>query len=258
MSTLSRTRMVLLAAGALVALGVGAGCGTTQTPQAGPPAPEVSADPTTSPEPGSLGSGDQGTGGDQGSGGGSGGGSGSGGSGGNQTTKPPSNSGWPTPEDCISYDPANLTVNFDPNGIYNLLSGGTLVLRVYGQEGDGTGDKLLALAKRYRKHCYIGRSNTRVEERGNYIFDYWRNLSGMKPAIPGQEDDCSSYNRNNLTVEDMGDGYGWRVKDHDHVLHLFDNESDARKGKLVLAKYSQICSVGDPGDLGRDVISYSL
>jgi hypothetical protein len=56
----------------------------------------------------------------------------------------------------------------------------------------------------------------------------------------------------------MGSGYGWRVKDHDHVLHLFDNESDARKGKLVLAKYGQICSIGDPGDLGRDVISYSL
>jgi hypothetical protein len=149
-------------------------------------------------------------------------------------------------------------VNFDPNGIYNLLAGGTLVLRVYGQEGDNTGDKVLALAKRYRKHCYIGRSNTRVDERGNYIFDYWRDPSGMKPTIPDQEDDCSSYDPTNLRADDMGGEYGWRVKDDDHVLHLFDNESDAKKGKLVLAKYHQVCFIGDPGDLGRDVIGYML
>jgi hypothetical protein len=129
---------------------------------------------------------------------------------------------------------------------------------VYGQQGDNTGDKVLALAKRYRKHCYIGRSNTRVDERGNYIFDYWRDPSGMKPTIPDQEEDCSAYDRHNLRADDMGGGYGWRVKDDDHVLHLFDNESDAKKGKTVLAKYSQICHIGDPGDLGRDVISYSL
>ena len=42
----------------------------------------------------------------------------------------------------------------------------------------------------------------------------------------------------------MGDGHGWRVKDHDHVLHEFDNETDARNGALVLAKYSQICQIG--------------
>ncbi len=79
----------------------------------------------------------------------------------------------------------------------------------------------------------------------------------MNTTIPDQEEDCSPYDRHNLTVEDMGGGYGWRVKDHDHVLHLFDNESDARNGKLVLAKYSQICSIGFSDD-GRDVMSYSL
>ncbi len=79
----------------------------------------------------------------------------------------------------------------------------------------------------------------------------------MNTTIPDQEEDCSPYDRNNLTVEDMGNGYGWRVKDHDHVLHLFDNESDARNGKLVLAKYSQICSIGFTDD-GREVVSYSL
>ena len=61
---------------------------------------------------------------------------------------------------------------------------------------------------------------------------------------------------NNLTVEDMGGGDGWRVKDHDNVLHLFDNESDARNGKLVLAKYSKNCSIGDND--GYDAVNFML
>jgi hypothetical protein len=34
--------------------------------------------------------------------------------------------------------------------------------------------------------------------------------------------------------------------------------SPTRDGKLVLAKDEQICHLGDPGDDGEDVISYSL
>jgi hypothetical protein len=42
------------------------------------------------------------------------------------------------------------------------------------------------------------------------------------------------------------------------VLHIFDNESDARAGKLVLAKYGQICFIGDSGDDEQDVVNYML
>jgi hypothetical protein len=174
----------------------------------------------------------------------------------NTNQSPPPASSWPSPEDCITYNPSNVTVQF-ASGTYTVSDGSKVVVRVHGQTGDNTGQKALALAQRYRSHCFIGRSNTRTEERGAYIFDYWRNASGQKPAIPGQKDDCSPYNRNNLTVEDMGDGNGWRVKDHDHVLHLFDNGNDARNGKLVLVKYSQICFIGDAQD-DQDVVSYSL
>jgi len=55
----------------------------------------------------------------------------------------------------------------------------------------------------------------------------------------------------------MGGGDGWRVKDHDHVLHLFDNGKDAQNGKLVISKYSKVCSFGD-GDNDQDVITYWL
>jgi hypothetical protein len=174
---------------------------------------------------------------------------------------PPPNTGpaasWPTPEDCISYNPNNLTVRYEA-GLYAVNDGSSVVVRVSGGPGENVGTKALALAKRYRSHCFLGRGNNR-EDKNQYVFDYWRNPSGMTPAIEDSEDDCSPYNRNNLTVEDMGGGYGWRVKDHDHVLHLFNNESDARNGKLVLSKYSQACSIGNSGDSDDpELVSYHL
>jgi hypothetical protein len=142
-------------------------------------------------------------------------------------------------------------------GAYTVTDGSKVVVRVYGQQGDTTGQQVLALAQRYSRHCFIGRNNNRSEDLNQYIFDYWRDSSGRTSSIVDQEEICSNYNRDNLTVEDMGDGYGWRVKEHDHVLHLFDNETDARNGKLVLAKSSQICTIGDNDD-GQDVVTFAL
>lgn len=168
-------------------------------------------------------------------------------------TSSPAPAAWPTPEDCLTYNPSNLTLNYAA-GIHQINDGSKVVLRLHGGPGETIGQQGLALAKRWRKHCFLGRTNSR-EEHGEYVFDYWRDASGNTPAIP--DENCSDYNKNNLTVEDMGSGHGWRVKDHDHVLQLFDNESDARNGKLVLAKYSKICFIDDAYDgIDRDPISY--
>lgn len=174
----------------------------------------------------------------------------------NAPPPPPAAPQWPTPEDCVSYNPNALTVNYEA-GKYAVLEGSRVVVRVNGGPGQTIGDKILALAQRYRRHCFIGRGNTR-EDSNAYIFDYWRDSSGMTPPIADQEDDCSGYDRNNLDVNDMGSGHGWRVKDHDHVLHVFNNESDARNGKLVLSRYQRICFIGDNDDDNAEVVSYSL
>lgn len=162
---------------------------------------------------------------------------------------------WPVPEDCVSYDPGSVSVHYEA-GIYQVEQGTKVVARASGGPGEDVGDKLLALAQNYSKHCYIGRTNNRANS-NDFVFDYWRDDSGSNVAIPGQDNDCSPYNRNNLTVEDMGGGDGWRVKDHDHVLQLFDNGTDAKNGKLVLAKYNQICSIGDSDD-NAQIVTYML
>jgi hypothetical protein len=165
---------------------------------------------------------------------------------------------WPSPEDCITYNPNNLTKKYEA-GIWTINDGDTQVMRLQGSPSGNTGDKGLALAKLWKSHCFIGRNNHR-DEKYAYIFDYWRNSSGIHTTIPDQDEDCSPYNRNNITVDDMGDG-AYRVKDHDHVLHGFDTKQDANNGKLVLAKYSQICFIGDPVDndvQGQELVNYML
>ncbi len=162
---------------------------------------------------------------------------------------------WPSPLDCISYNPNAIAVNYAA-GVWAVKENQNEIVRVYGGPSDNVGQKALALAKRYRQVCFIGRGNYR-DDKDAYIFEYWRNPSGINTTIPDSEDDCSPYNRNNLTVEDMGSGYGWRVKDHDHPLQVFDNESDAKNGKIVLLKYNQICTVpSENGDVPAD-ITYS-
>jgi hypothetical protein len=167
-----------------------------------------------------------------------------------------SSADWPSPADCISYDPAGLTTRYEA-GIWTVNYGAIEVIKVHGDPSSNTGQKALALAQHYQRHCFLGRGVSYDDSKGEYIFDYWRDPSGRNPAIADQADDCSPYNKNNLTADDMGNGDGWRVKDHDHVLALFFTQSDANKGKLVLSKYSQICFIGDGTD-GQDQVSYFL
>jgi hypothetical protein len=168
----------------------------------------------------------------------------------------PSSAGqsWPSPADCVSYNPNNLTVHYEA-GVHEVRDGSKVVARLHGGPGDQVGEQGLALAQRYRRHCFIGRGNGR-EDANAYVFDYWRDSSGKRTTIPGEDDACSAYKRGNLQVNDMGSGHGWRVKDDDHVLHVFDDESDARDGRLVLAKYGQICSLGSPPDDDQDYVTY--
>ncbi len=164
-----------------------------------------------------------------------------GGTGGGTTPAAPPQAQWPSPLDCISYEPTALTDVYAA-GVWSIKQGSNEIARVYGGPSENMGEKLLALAKQYRQVCFIGRGNFR-DEKVAYIFEYWRNPSGINSPIPDSEDDCSPYDRNNLQVNDMGSGHGWRVKDDDHVLQIFDTEADAINGRIVLAKYNRICYV---------------
>jgi hypothetical protein len=238
-------RLPLATTVAIICVLAGAsGCGGSSAPNT--PAPSASS---ASPEPTSSATGVGGPAADPQPTGNSGGGGGGGG--GSQS------SDWPSPEDCIAYNPNNLTKRYEA-GIWTVNDGGIQVMRLHGGPTDNVGDKGLALAKRFKSHCFIGRNNHRTEKY-SYIFDYWRNSSGINTTIADQEEDCSPYNRGNISVDAMGDD-AWRVKDHDHVLHAFDTKTDANNGKLVLAKYNQICFLGvdDDDPQGQELVNYMI
>jgi hypothetical protein len=208
----------------VVAAALLAGCGSKQAPTSGGPTADQTVPATTAAvTPGSTPAATNG------------GGSGGGGD-------------WPSPEDCVSYNPTSLTTHYEA-GIWTVGDGSVEAARVEGGPSDNKGQKLLALAQHYKRHCYLGRGRM-YEDTNNQVFDYWRDPTGQTAAIPDQDTDCSAYDPTNLTVEDMGGNEGWRVKDHDHILQLFFTEQDARAGQLVLSKYTKVCLIGD--------ISYSL
>jgi hypothetical protein len=234
MSSLSPARFTAVA---VLVLAASAGCGSTSANTGTPPTTTPTVTATDSGAQ-AIGSNPSGTPTSKGT-----------------TTKTSAPSSGNTSEDCISYNPNNVAMHYEA-GIFTIDDGTKQVMRLHGDPSGNTGQKGLALAQRYSKHCFLGRGNTR-EEKYSFVFDYWLNPSGKTPAIADQDNDCSDYNRNNLTVEDMGDNNGWRVKDHDHVLQLFDNGNDARSGKTILVKYSKICFIGDSDD-DQDVVSYLL
>ena len=202
----------------VVAASLLAGCGGKQATTSGAPTPDQTAPTTTaavtpSPTPRAT-TGGTGGGGD-----------------------------WPSPEDCVSYDPTGLTTQYEA-GFWTVTDGSVEAARVQGGPSDNNGQKVLALAQHYKRHCFLGRGRM-YDDSGNYVFDYWRDASGQNPAIPDQDKDCSAYDPTSLTAQDMGGNEGWRVKDKDRVLHSFYTEQDARAGQLVLSKYGRICLIGD-------------
>lgn len=73
-------------------------------------------------------------------------------------------------EDCLSYDVASLQiVNLGEKG-WRLTDGRSSML-ILDNETDA--NAALALAKKYKQHCFIGRGNKRPD-RVSYIVDYWK------------------------------------------------------------------------------------
>lgn len=162
---------------------------------------------------------------------------------------------WPSPEDCINYNPANANLNVAGNGNWTVTVGSQELLSGYGDNPDA-GAKALALVKSYRTVCYVGRGNSR-DDLEDYTLEYWKNPTGSSSPLLYDEDDCSSYNPNNLRVDDTG-STGWRVRDDDHPLQHFKTQSQANNGRIVLRKYNRICQIRSqsPNDDTLSVISY--
>lgn len=140
-------------------------------------------------------------------------------------------------EDCLSYNPNNLRlVNEGANGF--LLTDGVSRMLMLDNLTDAR--NALALARRHTSHCFIGRNNTRAD-RLSYIVDYWKGDSGIETTLTNE--DCLSYNPNNLTLENEGDR-GFLLTDNVSRMLMLDNRDDARQAKQLAENNTKHCFIG--------------
>jgi hypothetical protein len=160
---------------------------------------------------------------------------------------------WPSPADCVNYDPNAATIVTllavpPATGTYQVRSGATVLMNfkrlVDAQEG-------LKVAKSYQQHCFIGRGNSRPNPE-SYTLHYWRNPVQNPPGIPNP--DCFSHTSAGLFIEDLG-ATGWRLRNNNELIALFDTKQDAQDGMLVFKHFNRHCYLGR-GYTGSDRLKY--
>jgi hypothetical protein len=157
---------------------------------------------------------------------------------------------WPASEDCISHDPSDLAVVYNSGqAVWQVLEGGTHAMLAYKRKVDA--DTAIAVARRYKKHCFIGRNNTRPD-RTRYIMDYYRDPSGMRTLISSP--DCFPHAAPDLLIKDGGSD-GWYLMNGSESMELFDTKADAEAAMLVFKHFTKHCYIGR-GYSGPDRLEY--
>lgn len=144
----------------------------------------------------------------------------------------------PSPEDCVAYNPANLTVASAGADGWQMRDG-SHIMALLDTQADA--EDAVKVARNHTRSCFIGRGNHRPD-RDRYIVRYWKGVSGLPlgvaPAL-----DCVTYNPNNLSVKSAGDD-GWLLVDGGHQMLLLDTANDAERARMMASGYTRLCFIG--------------
>jgi hypothetical protein len=163
---------------------------------------------------------------------------------------------WPSPADCNDHDPNNLTILHSGSGSSELwqIADGSHYLLAYKRQVDA--DAGLALAKSFRKHCFIGRATPLSDpDRPRFVMDYW--LDPVPGAAPIPNQDCIPHDPANLVVETItfNGATRYRVRDTTSLIAIFYTQADADNAVKVMKHYNRNCYVGR-GYSGPDRLQY--
>ena len=154
----------------------------------------------------------------------------------------------PAAEDCVSYNPANLTVT--ASGDAWVLRDGSHSMKLFDTQTDAEDGK--KVARNWTKLCFIGRGNT-MADRYRYIITYWKSPSGL-PLGPAPTFDCISYNPATLAIY-SGTPHpadpsqdDWALYSGGTPLLFLASEPDALRAKLVAAANTRLCLIGHGND----------
>jgi N-formylglutamate amidohydrolase len=138
-------------------------------------------------------------------------------------------------EDCLSYDPKNLRVaNAGPQG-YRVVDGNRWLFLLDKRED---AERVLVVAKRHTKTCFIGRGNGRSD--GRHIVHYFKGDSGIRTKVAGQ--DCLSYDTQALRVRE--EGKDWLLTDGRSRMLMLDDRAQAEAALQLARQHRAHCFVG--------------
>jgi serine/threonine protein kinase len=140
-------------------------------------------------------------------------------------------------EDCIAYEPSSINVSKDKVVGWRVTDG-QAVLATLDREEEAR--QVLALSRRYKGRCFIGRANTRLN-RSDYIIDYWVAPTNVPSSIP--KEDCREYDRASLSIKNIGVA-GFSIEDRNGRLLLADTKVDAQKAWDVAKDHLAFCVIG--------------
>jgi hypothetical protein len=154
----------------------------------------------------------------------------------------------PSAEDCVSYNPANLTVT--ASGDAWLLRDGNHAMKLFDTQADAEDGR--RVARNWTKMCFIGRGNQKAD-RYRYIITYWKDPSGL-PVGLAPTFECITYNPATLTIY-SGPAHPADPQQDDWALYsggipllFLASQPDALRAKLVAAGNTRLCTIGHGND----------
>jgi len=154
----------------------------------------------------------------------------------------------PAPEDCVSFNPSNLSVA--ALGDAWILRDGSHNMLLFDTKTDA--DDGLKVARNWTRLCFIGRGNTE-EDRYRYIVTYWKNPSGL-PLGLAPTFDCITYNPAQLTIYSgaahpaLPEQDDWALYSGSIPLLFLSSEPDAQRAKIVASGHTKLCFIGHGND----------
>ena len=155
----------------------------------------------------------------------------------------------PASEDCVGYNPSNLTVT--TSGDAWVLRDGSHGMVLFDTQADAEDGR--RVARNWTKLCFIGRDNTEPD-RYRYIVTYFTNPSGL-PLGPAPETmDCIPYDPDDLAIY-SGPAHPADPENEDWALHsgatpllFLASEPDALRAEIVASDNTRLCVIGHGND----------
>jgi serine/threonine protein kinase/uncharacterized protein YjdB len=141
------------------------------------------------------------------------------------------------PEDCIAYEPASIGKPSKDKVVGWRVTDGSAVIATLDNESEA--QQVIALARRYKGHCFIGRGNTRPNH-NDYVVDYWVAPTNVPSIIP--KEDCHDYDRGSLVIKEVG-AAGFSVEDRNTRLAFADTRADAKKIWDIAKEHLALCVI---------------